>query len=66
MVFAMLPLALAGGLGSETKAPMAISIIGGLLSSMFLTLLVVPVIYRFISPLDRWLRKFYEVKAIAE
>jgi HAE1 family hydrophobic/amphiphilic exporter-1 len=61
MVFAMLPLALADGLGSETKAPMAISIIGGLLSSMVLTLLVVPVIYRMISPLDRWLRKFYEV-----
>jgi HAE1 family hydrophobic/amphiphilic exporter-1 len=39
---------------------MAISIIGGLLSSMFLTLLVVPVIYRMINPVDRWLRKFYE------
>lgn len=64
MVFAMLPLALADGLGSETKAPMAISIIGGLISSMLLTLLVVPVIYRLISPLDRWLRKFYEVKKI--
>lgn len=64
MVFAMLPLALADGLGSETKAPMAISIIGGLLSSMVLTLLIVPVIYRLISPLDRWLRKFYEAKRV--
>ncbi len=64
MVFAMLPLALGTGLGSETKAPMAISIIGGLLSSMLLTLLVVPVIYRLISPLDRWLRKFYETDKI--
>ena len=60
MVFAMLPLALGDGLGSETKAPMAISIIGGLLSSMVLTLLVVPVMYRIINPLDRWLRKWYE------
>lgn len=60
MVFAMLPLALGEGLGSETKAPMAISIIGGLLSSMVLTLLVVPVIYRVIAPLDLWLKKFYE------
>jgi len=64
MVFAMLPLALGEGLGSETKAPMAISIIGGLLSSMVLTLLVVPVIYRFIAPLDLWLKKFYESKNI--
>ena len=60
MIFAMLPLALGNGLGSETNAPMAISIIGGLLSSMFLTLLVVPVIYRMINPIDRWLRKWYE------
>ncbi|DAB27432.1 MAG: acriflavin resistance protein [Sulfurimonas sp. RIFOXYD12_FULL_33_39] len=64
MVFAMLPLALGTGLGSETKAPMAISIIGGLLSSMILTLLIVPVIYRLISPFDRWLRKFYEAKRV--
>ena len=62
MVFAMLPLALATGLGSESKAPMAIAIIGGLISSMILTLFVVPVIYRLISPADRWLRKYYESK----
>jgi len=28
---------------------------------MILTLLVVPVIYKMINPLDRWLRKWYEV-----
>jgi len=60
----MLPLALGDGLGSETKAPMAIAVIGGLLSSMVLTLLVVPVIYRLINPIDRFLRKFYEVQRI--
>ena len=61
MIFAMLPLALGDGLGSETKAPMSISIIGGLLSSMLLTLFVVPALYKLINPLDAWLRKFYEV-----
>ncbi|MDA3908922.1 MAG: efflux RND transporter permease subunit [Sulfurimonas sp.] len=66
MVFAMLPLAIGDGLGSETKAPMAISIIGGLLSSMVLTLLIVPVMYRLINPFDRWLRKFYEVSRIKD
>ena len=64
MIFAMIPLAMGTGLGSETNAPMAISIIGGLLSSMVLTLLVVPVIYRLINPADRWLRKFYEGKIL--
>jgi len=62
MIFAMLPLALSDSLGSETKAPMAIAVIGGLLSSMILTLLVVPVIYKMINPLDQWLRKRYEGK----
>jgi HAE1 family hydrophobic/amphiphilic exporter-1 len=61
MVFAMLPLAIATGLGSESKAPMSIAVIGGLLSSMMLTLLIVPVIYKMILPIDRWLRKWYEV-----
>lgn len=60
MVFAMLPLAIGNGFGSETKAPMAISVIGGLLSSMLLTLVVVPIIYRLLYPLDRWLRSHYE------
>jgi len=46
----------------QTKVPMVISIIGGLISSMILTLLVVPVIYRFVSPLNRFMRKFYEGK----
>ena len=60
MIFAMLPLAISTSLGSETKAPMAIAVMGGLLSSMFLTLLVVPVIYKLIYPIDRWMRKWYE------
>ena len=62
MVFAMLPLAIGTGFGSETKAPMAIAVIGGLISSMVLTLVVVPIIYRLLYPLDRWLRSFYERK----
>jgi len=61
MIFAMLPLALGTGLGSEIKAPMAIAIIGGLISSMILTLLIVPAMYKMINPIDRWFRGFYEV-----
>lgn len=61
MVFAMVPLAFGNGEGNEIKVPMALSIIGGLISSMILTLFVVPAIYRLIAPFDRFLRKFYEV-----
>ena len=45
MIFGMLPLALAIGAGAEMRAPMARAVIGGLISSTFLTLLVVPVMY---------------------
>jgi len=46
MVIGMLPLALASGAGAEWKNGLAWALIGGLTSSMFLTLLVVPVVYQ--------------------
>jgi HAE1 family hydrophobic/amphiphilic exporter-1 len=45
MIFGMLPIALAAGNGAELKTGMAWVIIGGLTSSMILTLVVVPVMY---------------------
>jgi len=60
MIGAMMPLAFGTGAGHESNAPMAIAIIGGLISSTVLTLLVVPAIYKFMYPLDAWLRKWYE------
>ncbi|TNF44640.1 MAG: efflux RND transporter permease subunit [Epsilonproteobacteria bacterium] len=60
MIGAMLPLAFGGGAGHESNAPMALAIIGGLISSTILTLLVVPAIYRIMYPIDAWLRKWYE------
>ncbi|MEA2050210.1 MAG: efflux RND transporter permease subunit [Campylobacterota bacterium] len=60
MISAMAPLAFGTGAGAESNAPMALAIIGGLVSSTVLTLLVVPAIYKFIYPVDRFLRKFYE------
>jgi HAE1 family hydrophobic/amphiphilic exporter-1 len=53
MIFGMLPVALGLGRGSEMRAPMAICVIGGLLSSMFLTLIVVPVVYTILDDLGR-------------
>lgn len=61
MVFAMLPLVFMKGAGYESNSPMATAVVGGLLSSMILTLLVVPAIYKFLSPLDLWMRKFFDL-----
>jgi len=54
MVVGMLPVALASGAGAAWKNGLAWSIIGGLTSSMFLTLVVVPVVYLLV---DRALEK---------
>jgi multidrug efflux pump subunit AcrB len=45
MVLGMLPTAISQGSGSEFRSPMAMGVIGGVISSTFLTLLVVPVFY---------------------
>lgn len=49
MVLGMLPTALGRGMGSEFRAPMAIAVIGGVISSTFLTLFVVPVVFIWIE-----------------
>ncbi|PWV54016.1 efflux RND transporter permease subunit [Chitinophaga sp. S165] len=49
MVIGMLPIALATGGVAATKNGLAWVIIGGLISSMFLTLIVVPVVYRLVD-----------------
>lgn len=60
MVGAMMPLAFGSGAGHEMNSPMALSVIGGLISSTVLALLVVPAFYKILYPVDRWLRTFYE------
>jgi multidrug efflux pump subunit AcrB len=64
MVLGMLPTALSSGEGSEFRAPMAIAVIGGVISSTLLSLVVVPVVYLSIengkagiSRLRRWIRR---------
>jgi hydrophobic/amphiphilic exporter-1 (mainly G- bacteria), HAE1 family len=57
MIFGMLPTALGTGEGAESRQPMAVAIIGGLVSSTFLTLLVVPSVYSLLDPLSEWFRR---------
>jgi multidrug efflux pump subunit AcrB len=49
-ILGLMPMAFGLGEGAEMRTPMAITVIGGLLTSTLLTLLVVPVMY---SLLDR-------------
>jgi HAE1 family hydrophobic/amphiphilic exporter-1 len=49
MVIGMLPIALAKGAGAEWKNSLAWILIGGLTSSMFLTIVIVPVLYYMVD-----------------
>jgi HAE1 family hydrophobic/amphiphilic exporter-1 len=51
MVLGMLPTALNNGPGSEFRSPMAMGVIGGVISSTLLTLLIVPIFYLFMEGL---------------
>ncbi len=70
MVFGMLPVALGHGDGGEVRAPMGLAVIGGLLSSMVLTLVVVPVAFYLVESASRtvsgWFRRSREEAVPAE
>jgi HAE1 family hydrophobic/amphiphilic exporter-1 len=48
-VLGLLPLALGWGAGADLRAPLAVVVIGGLVSATFLTLIVVPVVYSIVA-----------------
>ncbi|MEZ5573763.1 MAG: efflux RND transporter permease subunit [Halioglobus sp.] len=48
IILAMLPAALGVGAGSDTNGPMAVAVIGGMVSSTLLTLVVVPAVYSLV------------------
>lgn len=60
MVLGMLPLALGAGEGSEFRQGMAIALIGGLMSSMFLTIFLVPVMYTYIEGAREKFPRFFK------
>jgi cobalt-zinc-cadmium resistance protein CzcA len=45
----LVPLAFANGIGSEVQRPLAIVVIGGLVSSTLLTLIMLPVLYQWLE-----------------
>jgi multidrug efflux pump subunit AcrB len=52
-ILGMLPIALGFGAGAELRAPMAVAIIGGLITSTLLSLIVVPVAYTLVDDLPK-------------
>ncbi|MBQ7257375.1 MAG: efflux RND transporter permease subunit [Abditibacteriota bacterium] len=57
MIGGMMPMAISQAPGSELRSGMAIAVIGGLCVSMFLTLLVIPVVYDIVDAIWKWVLK---------
>ncbi len=49
MIFGMMPIALGIGAGAELRSSMGVAIIGGLITSTFLTLIIIPLVYLLID-----------------
>ncbi|MBX9691295.1 MAG: efflux RND transporter permease subunit, partial [Cyanobacteria bacterium] len=58
MIAGMVPIALGIGAGSEVRAPMAVAVVGGLITSTFLTLIVVPVVFTYVDDWKLKISKF--------
>ncbi|MDZ4371322.1 MAG: efflux RND transporter permease subunit [Phenylobacterium sp.] len=56
MAAGMLPTAFALEKGAEFRQPMAVAVIGGLITSTVLSLVLVPVVYEFIDDFENWLK----------
>ncbi len=55
MMAGMFPTAMGIGEGSEFRQPMAVAVIGGLITSTALSLILVPVVYEFVDDFEAWL-----------
>jgi HAE1 family hydrophobic/amphiphilic exporter-1 len=64
-IVAVLPVALGMSEGGESRAPMAVAVIGGMFTSTFLTLLVIPVVYLLLDDSAAWLRRRFRGSAAA-
>jgi len=54
MVAGMLPVAAGWGGDSDFRGPMAIAVIGGLITSTALTLVIVPAVFTVLDDVERW------------
>lgn len=59
MIFGMMPIALSTSSGAEWKSGLAWALIGGLSSSLFLTLLIVPIVYTKVEEYRQRIPKFF-------
>jgi hydrophobe/amphiphile efflux-1 (HAE1) family protein len=65
-VAGILPVAIGFGAGAESRRPMGVAVIGGMLTSTFLTLVIIPVVYTLFSDTAAWFGAKFRLRTAAE
>jgi multidrug efflux pump len=65
-IFGILPIAIGFGAGAESRRPLGIAVVGGMLFSTFLTLVIVPVVYTLLARFTRVAKPAHEAAAESE